>query len=474
MNRRESFSIFPLALAGIAGLSLPGKAYGDVSTFGGTPLATQYLKKVREMLQWIESTQSDSLMEAAYVIAKTVKNGGRCWSNWDMGHNFKYDIFPDRNGDPGIFTIGYNADQSKRGDLFLVSLYGGSYDDMLKKDIFIIGGPAPHMASNKGYEELRDDVKSWNPRPYSNLWIETNVSRLGAIMDVPGSTVKAGPVSGIIGLTTFWMMIADACRILARDGVILNVHGDEPILGGKETNYAWERNKPINLNEPLMDDYLTELYDQLTMIEAEMGQISKVADMVVDTVLSGGRAYVYSRYRNSLAVESNTRRGGLSIFVGIFDGDEGSDFATSHAQIELQPLTSKDCVIMGITKPDDEVDLDNLDKFRKAGMKIASIGPMTRDFYFPKGRTVPRESDIHLGRMSDTYGLFVIPGYKRKVCPTSGALNNQLFFALSMEIIERFRERTGGDIPGIFANVAIKNGRPQMGHTIELYRETGW
>jgi uncharacterized phosphosugar-binding protein len=474
MNRRESLSLFPLALAGFAGLTVPLKASGQISAVKAIPLATQYLGKVREMLLWIESTQSDSLMEAAYVIAQTVKNGGRCWSNWDMGHNFRYDIFPDRNGDPGIFTIGYDANFSKKGDLFLVSLYGGAYDDMLEKDIYIIGGPAPHMASNKGDEELREEVKSWNPRPYAKLWIETNISRLGAIMDIPGSTVKAGPASGIIGMTTFWMMMADACRILARDGVILDVQGDEPVLGGKETNYTWERNKPVSLHEPLMDNYLTELLDQITMIEAEMGHISKAADMVVDTVLAGGTVYVYSRYRNSLAVESNTRRGGLSMFIGIFDGGDESDFKISHAHVEQMPLTSKDCVIMGFTKPDDEVDLDNFRKFRKAGMKIASIGPMTRDFYAPKGPTIPRASDIHIGRMSDSYGLFVIPGFNRKVCPTSGAVNNLIFFALSLEIIERFRERTGGDVPGIFANVALKNGRPQMGHMIELYRETGW
>ena len=79
-------------------------------------------------------------------------------------------------------------------------------------------------------------------------------------------------------------------------------------------------------------------------------------------------------------------------------------------------------------------------------MKIASIGPMTRDFLIPKGRTIPKESDIHIGCICDTSGQFVIPGFEQKVCPTSGAINNQIFFALSMEIIEQFFGKTVPDL----------------------------
>ena len=61
---------------------------------------------------------------------------------------------------------------------------------------------------------------------------------------------------------------------------------------------------------------------------------------------------------------------------------------------------------MGIYLPGDEVDLKMLDTYRKTGMKIAAIGPATRDGKLPEGKTVPHEADYHLGFMCDTYGIF--------------------------------------------------------------------
>ncbi len=129
---------------------------------------------------------------------------------------------------------------------------------------------------------------------------------------------------------------------------------------------------------------------------------------------------------------------------------------------------------MGFTIPDDPVDLENLAKFRKAGMKIASIGPMTRDFKVPEGDTIPKKTDIHAGSMCDTYGLFAIPGFGKKACPTSGAMVNQIFWAVCADVVEQFYERTGGDVPGVYGNVAVEGGRPLMRHMVELYKERGY
>ena len=104
-------------------------------------------------------------------------------------------------------------------------------------------------------------------------------------------------------------------------------------------------------------------------------------------------------------------------------------------------------------------------------MKTASLGIMTRAMRKPDGRTVPKETDIHAGRMCDTYGLFAIPGLEQKISPTSGVLMNQLFWATMMESIEQFKVRTGGDIPGGYFSAALKGGREHYCRWYNLDRE---
>ena len=92
---------------------------------------------------------------------------------------------------------------------------------------------------------------------------------------------------------------------------------------------------------------------------------------------------------------------------------------------------------------------------KKLGMKTASIGPITRDSIIPEGRIVARETQFHIGRMTDTYGLFAIPGFDRKVCPTSGVLVTTLLWTMSTEITDQIISRTGGNAPGIYMNGAL-------------------
>ena len=49
------------------------------------------------------------------------------------------------------------------------------------------------------------------------------------------------------------------------------------------------------------------------------------------------------------------------------------------------------------------MDLKNLDIFRQAGMKVASIGLVTGNQRVPEGRNVPSESDVHAGLMTTSH-----------------------------------------------------------------------
>ena len=459
MKRRDTFRLIPLSIAGMASLS--GKALSKEMCPKGCgggknePLAIRYTKKVRERLTWIRQTQSEDLMEGAYAIARTVENGGRCWNIWDAGHT-NTDLYPDRNGEPEIFSNGYNPDEARDGDLVLSrSAHKSFVEDVAKKDIFVIGAPSPWSGDAQHPELLRDEVRHLQLWPYADIWIETNATTLGGVMKLSGMTAPVGPITGITGPVMVWMMLADACRILARRGINIPVKGDEPKVTGERVDWqsfsGW-----VSLHDPLMDNYFDEVMAQIELIGAEMGKIRKIAGMAVDSLLGGGQLYCYSRY-SSIAQEANTRRSGISITRGLMERD--GELWDGQKSRPFKGGTSKDCVIMGVLKPDDEMDLKFLDYFKKKGMKTASLGTMTRAMREPEGRTVPKETDVHAGRMCDTYGLFAIPGFEQKVCPTSGALLNQLFWATMMELIEQYMERTGGDIPGVYFSAALEGGR---------------
>ncbi len=474
MKRREAIRFFPLSIAGIAGMTQNVFAYEKTgkNLIDGhkEPLAIRYTKKVRERLTWIRENQTENLMEASYAIARTVQNGGRCFQDgWDAGHT-EADSWPGRNGEPEIFTSPYNRNDAKKGDLLLTTSSRGNQefiDNITQKDIFVIGQPSSWSGDARYPELLRDDVKKLSLRSHADIWIENRATTLGGVMYVPGMTAPIGPVSGVVGKTTIWMMLADACRILARRGISVPVKGDEPKVTGENVDYksfsGW-----VSLNDPLMDNFFNEAMKQIELIGAELGTIRKIAKMAVDTILDGGNIYGYSLH-SSVAGEASTRRSGLSITEGI----NGSSLDTEEKRKNFKG-TSKDCVIMGITKPDDETDLIFLDLFKKRGMKTASLGAMTRSIKVPEDRTVPKETDFHAGRMCDNYGLFAVPGFEQRICPTSGVVLDQLFWATMMEVVEQHIRRTGGDVPGVFFSAALKGGMEHMHRMNEIYQKRGY
>jgi len=282
MKRRDSIRIIPLSLAGAFGLA--GSALGQPGSAmrpgmphprrpdmagGGMGLYRQYARKVRERLEWIRLHQAENMLEAAHVIARTVKAGGTCWSVWDTGHSSANDQFPGRNGEPEFMKNGFDAAKAAKGDFLLANRYLGPYEVLVEKDIFVVGGPAPWGGDAAMRERLVENVRKSSLRPYSKIWIETNITTLDADVYLPGEPAPMGPFSGILGMVEYWMILADACRILSREGWTGTVKGDEPALGEKT---AW-----TDLNGPLMDNYFDAVMDAIDMIGAEMGDIRTIA-----------------------------------------------------------------------------------------------------------------------------------------------------------------------------------------------------
>jgi uncharacterized phosphosugar-binding protein len=471
MNRRELLKTLPVAAWG---LTLPKNVHPQEKSFNErytSSLAYAYIHKVTEMLTRIRETQMENLMAAAFSGARVISRGGICWSQWDMGHTLEGDLFAGRDGLPAIFTVGYDTKRSKTGDMILTNIYGGDRADIKKKGVVVVGGPAPWGMDVPGSETIEMEAAKQNRiREYADIWIDTGITVEGAVMKIPGMPHKAGPTSGILGEVTSWMLMAEICRLLALDGKSVPVSGDEPKLEGKDI--PW-----IASHDPIMDDYLALVLEQFELIGAEYGSVCKIASMAADTILAGHDVYTYNIHPY-IAEEANTRRGGLALGRGVYEADGKLVFRGATPDHEPRvnfddyPHTG-DMVIMSHVKPDNPKDLAYLDKFRKYGMKVATIGPMTRsipklqsgertaDPHIVEGRILPHESDIHLGRMCDTYGLYAVPGFERRICPTTGPLVLQMYCTVVMEIIEEIIRRTG-DVPYVFPNVAQKNRMERM------------
>ncbi|MHB9028316.1 MAG: hypothetical protein ACYC9O_06075 [Candidatus Latescibacterota bacterium] len=471
MNRRNLLKTLPAAALG---LNLANAVRGEESPYNKSytsSLACGYVDKVTSMLLRIRETQMDNLMAAAFTAARTIARGGTCWSQWDMGHTLNGDLIAGRDGLPAIFTVGYDMKRSKTGDMILTNIYGGERADIEQKKIVVVGGPAPWGLDVPGSETIEMESARRNRiRDYADIWIDTGITVEGAVMKIPGMPHKAGPTSGILGEVTIWMLMAETCRLLALDGKSVPVSGDEPRLEGKDI--PW-----IPLHDPILDDYLTLVLEQFELIGAEYGSVKKIAAMAVDAILAGHDVYTYNA-TPYIAEEANTRRGGLALGRGVYEAEGKLVFRGGVPNHELRLNFDDyphkgDMVIMSHVKPDDKKDLAYLDKFRKYGMKVASIGPMTRsvpalkggertaDPHIVEGRILPHESDIHLGRMCDTFGLYAVPGFERRICPTTGPLVLQMYWTVVMEIIEEVIRRTG-DIPYVFPNVAQKNRMERM------------
>ena len=467
MKRRDVFKLIPVSAAGLANFPVNSSAQvpdGFVAISPDQPLALQYLKIIRDRLEKIRNTESDNMLEASYKIAETVKKGGTCYNQWDMGHNITFDLFPDRHGDPGLFTNGFKSGGGKDGDLLLMSIVPDwmPLENPHDKGVFVIGGPAPWSAETPNPELLTERNAALKYRHFSDLWINLHHTTYGPVIWLPGESWPMGPSSGPVGLMTFWMMNADASRILARDKYPLKVRGDEPVLG--------EKSPRESVNKPLGHVYFDEAMKQLLSIETELGTINKMADAVVESILAGGKIHNYSRYENSLCYESTYRRGGLLFNRGVFAGEDGPKGGGHFPDFKG---TNKDVMIMGVFQPDDPVNLRDLKAFRKLGMKVFSIGTATRNGRIPDGDTVPKLADLHLGNMCDTYGLFALPGVERKVCPTSGLLLNQMFYALQMQIAEKIIERTGNH-PRFDANAAMKGALEKRQRDLEIIKVRGY
>ncbi len=453
MNRREA--VRALSILG-AGLALPA---GTAAAAGRKPipLCTRYLEGVRAGITEIRDSGMDAIHAASEAVARTRRNGGTCFYQWETTHTIEGDMYPDRPGDTDLFVMGYTmgkpSAEPKKGDLLFVNVIRAPLEDPRAKGLFVVGGPNPWCADTIQNSELVEANKKLVVKTYSDIWIDMPYTRYGSLLPLPGEEVPLGPTPAPYGMVTAWAVIADTVRLLARDGVPVRVRGDEPPLGS-----GAKRERP---DRPLAERYFAESLGMIDRIGRELGTIRHAASEASDRILSGGKLHVYSRYRESLSAEGNQRRGGLALISSTWAGDPNFKG------------TGKDFMVMGVYRPDDPEDIAMFDRCRDAGMKIATLGTATLAGKSPRGRSVPREADFHLGGACDTYGLFALPGLDRRICPISGFAVAVGFWTFAAALAEEIMTRTGNS-PAVLSTGAVVGGAEQRKRANELVKTRGY
>ena len=90
----------------------------------------------------------------------------------------------------------------------------------------------------------------------SDIWIDTKINVVGPKVKLRGMPAPIGPVPGLLNLSTFWMMMADACRILSFEDIPVKVKGDEPKLSGDKV--PW-----VKVADPLLDNFFEEIMREI-------------------------------------------------------------------------------------------------------------------------------------------------------------------------------------------------------------------
>ena len=192
-------------------------------------------------------------------------------------------------------------------------------------------------------------------------------------------------------------------------------------------------------------DYLENIVRKFDRIPPQKKQIIQAASIMADAVLSGGKVYIYDREK-ALMVEANTRASGLAITSNYYDRNK--------------KLTPKDVLILAAVEPDTPGDVEIARKVKGEGAKVIAIVSKMGASRKP----LAEEGDVIIDNHSpESMGILSVQGQlqKREFCPTTGVMNDIIFWAVCAAFIDEMFAR--GKTPSVYSGVHVSGG-------MELYK----
>jgi uncharacterized phosphosugar-binding protein len=206
--------------------------------------------------------------------------------------------------------------------------------------------------------------------------------------------------------------------------------------------------------------YIETIRKRFESARSQKDRFRAAASLVVGSVLDGGTLWIYDR-EEALMWEANIKAAGL--------------FITNSQYTPETRLTPKDVLLIGAVEPDSPDDLAVADRAHGEGAKVIALAATSLAGREPRGSLLADAADITLdidNRSPEIFGIVPAGKKGRRCCPTTGVMNDCLFWALCAAIVDEFFAR--GKVPTVYRGVYLFAGRAYNERAARRFREVGY
>ncbi|MDP2983500.1 MAG: DUF2529 family protein [Candidatus Latescibacter sp.] len=397
--------------------------------------ADLFLRGNYDILHMIKIRELGKIGQAAKIATQRKLAGGRIVSHIGTPHiMYAGACAEDVPGNPNIAPDYKTSDPRfkvpedlGKGDFLIIATPGNQ--EYRKKGCFLLGLAFP-MPTN------RYSPPNYNDNPDTPM--ETQVDMMiydwapkedGLITPSLTPHLKVCPTSPVT-VVEYWTLMAQLAHNLAL----------KDTSGGFTASAAW----------------LDTLMGRLDVFhERNLYEVNVAGQRIADKILGGGKLYPWS-IRNEFYNEATGTAGGL---MGTYP-------------LKPDSLNARDVVILAFGGATPEQEMEMARKVRARGAFLVGIYPFKREDGIS---TAPLKKlcDMSFDNLSgDSDGVLSIPGYQRKIIPTTGMMNNYIFWAIVGAYIQSMESR--GVTPYYWMSFHVPGGKAYDDSIRPYYLKRGY
>lgn len=386
--------------------------------------ADLYLRGSYDILHMVKVREAGKIGEAAKVAAQCRMNGGKIVSGIGTPHiMYGGACAEDVPGNPGIApdpkgqNAGYPGNPPLgKGDFLLAANPSVHVEKAFADGCYVCGIGFP-MTTNRYSPPNFNDHPNYFIEDMSSTFIYSWAPKEDGFVTpalTPVLHLKILPSSPMT-VVSYWTIMAQIAHNLAYNDT----------SGTSEAAVT----------------YLDTLMGRLDEFHYRyLGTVMEAGEVMAERVLSGGRIHPWSG-RDEFWIESSGTAGGL---MGVYP-------------LKPDSLTAKDIVILATADATPEREIEMARKVREKGAWLVGIYPFSREDGVSTDE-LKTLCDVSLDNLSgDADGIFSMPGYDRKIIPTTTMMNNYAFWALVGAYVQAMESR--GEAPYYWMSYHVPGGQ---------------
>ncbi|MHB9030582.1 MAG: DUF2529 family protein [Candidatus Latescibacterota bacterium] len=446
MNYRpRSFvlSLFLLAVAGACIFSLLTRVvYAQKNTRPQIRLnnyADLFLRGTYDVLHTFRVREVEKIGQACKIATQRKLAGGKIMSHIGTPHiMYAGACAPDVPGNPNIAPDPFNAnrlydrlDSLSAGDFLITANPDPKVKAARERGCYVLGIAFP-MTTNRysppQYNDFPDtpietqvDIMIYDWAPKEDGLITPKLTPMPHLKILPTSPIT---------VVEYWSIMAQLAHNLANND----------LSGSGETAAA----------------YLDTLMGRLDVFhERNIQAVNVAGERMAEKILAGGKMIPWSTRREFLSEASGTA-GGL---MGIYP-------------LKAESLTKNDVVILAAAGATPEQEIEMARQVRAKGALLIGIFPFKREDGIST-EPLKKLCDLSFDNLSgDIYGIFRVKGYKDKIIPTTGLMNNYIYWALTGAYVQAMESR--GVAPYYWMSLHVPGGKAFDDSVRVLYQKRGY